>query len=539
MNVFRILVKNSRNYTILDQDGAVVETTYDAHRIPFCLSGDSVIYDYKNEVYTVVKRAKYPLLAGRLELASKTKYGMTARGYPMYLFLPFRKEFPPFIVGCSEKDTSKNRLALIEFESWTSDLPRGVIKQMLGTCGDKVAERTALLWTHSPWRIPKHLRTLTPEIESLYPGLRVPSPEQTFSIDPAGCRDVDDALSIKINDDRIELWITIADVADVIQRDTALDRTAKEIAQTTYEHGRAVCPMLPVAYSEGSCSLLEGQSRKGLTLVLTIYKQYIIKKQWMRTTIINKRQYTYENFIEEAPKDGLPLDLLEKVFHILGSKTRDVHEWVEVCMLTYNIEAAKLIQGQVNGGILRKHKGKNEITWNEYEQLCPGLGRLAEAAAQYCSPKDSDTEHRGLGHVAYCHASSPIRRYADLINQRAIHAILDGMAAPSTDWQEIAWLNQRQKDCKHYERDLAFLEILLSGDKPIVDAIVINKKKVEGLIDTLSYSLWIDAWKRVVSWKTTDILEKGEHIRLQYYANPSSRFWKDRLVFRKELNPTK
>jgi hypothetical protein len=108
-----------------------------------------------------------------------------------------------------------------------------------------------------------------------------------------------------------------------------------------------------------------------------------------------------------------------------------------------------------------------------------------------------------------------------------------------TTWQEIAWLNQRQKDCKHYERDLAFLEILLSGDKPIVDAIVINKKKVEGLIDTLSYSLWIDAWKRVVSWKTTDILEKGEHIRLQYYANPSSRFWKDRLVFRKELNPTK
>lgn len=536
MNVFRILVKNSRNYTIVDQDGTVVETTHDARRIPFCLPGDSVIYDHKNEVYTLVERAKYPFLAGRLELASKTKYGMTKRGYPMYLFLPFRKEFPPFIVGCSEKDTSKNRLALIEFESWSNDLPRGVIKQMLGTCGDKVAERTALLWTHSPWRIPKHLRTMTPEIESLYPGLRIPCPEQTFSIDPAGCRDVDDALSIKIKDDRIELWITIADVADVIQRDTAIDTIAKEISQTTYENGQAVCPMLPVAYSEGSCSLLEGQPRRGITLVLTICKQYIIKKQWLRTTLVNKRQYTYENFIEEAPRDGLPLDTLEKVFRILGSKTRDVHEWVEVCMLTYNIEAAKLIQGQVSGGILRKHKGKNEEQWKEYEQLCPGLGRLAEAAAQYCSPQDSDTEHKGLGYI-YCHASSPIRRYADLINQRAIHAILDGMVTESTSWQEIAWLNQRQKDCKHYERDLAFLEILLSGDKSVVDAIVINKKKVEGLIDTLSYSLWIDAWKRVVSWKTTDELEKGEHIRLQYYANPSSRFWKDRLVFRKD--PTK
>ena len=42
-------------------------------------------------------------------------------------------------------------------------------------------------------------------------------------------------------------------------------------------------------------------------------------------------------------------------------------------------------------------------------------------------------EHQGLGLTHYLWASSPLRRYSDLVNQRQLLAVLDGVAPPYAD----------------------------------------------------------------------------------------------------------
>ena len=546
METYTVQTKNYRTFSIHSSDGTCIETLYTNQRVKYCLPGDTVVLNSKTNCYMIVSRANYPLLAGRLELASKTKYGMTKKGYPMYLFLPFRKEFPPFIVGCSEKKPTKNRLALIEFENWldTSHLPRGSIQQMIGTCGDFDAEKKALLFAHSPWKYPSKMAVIVTDPFEKYMK-REMTPPFTFSIDPPGCCDVDDVISIDIKKDSIELWISIADVASAISPSSQIDDFASMISQTTYCNGEVVRPMLPLEYSHGVCSLLQGEMRLGISLILKFLtkegtKENCVEKRWARTQILNRQQYTYDTFVENGTKDGIPVEALKECLTKLGDSSQkgdssdDVHKWVEIAMLTYNKEAASLLR-TANMGILRRHAGADQERWTAYEALKPGLGRLAEASAQYCFPADDNLQHKGLGAEAYCHASSPIRRYADLVNQRAIHAILDKkeQKAQNISWKELAHMNQRSRDIKHYERDVSFLKIIQTSFKKTgLNSLVLGKKEVEAFVNTWKYSLWIEEWSQIVSWKTTELYEIGQTLELDYFLDMENRFWKDRIVFR-------
>ena len=545
---FTVQTKNYKIFSIHSSNGTCIETITN-ERVKYCLPGDTVVLNSQTNCYMIVSRAKYPLLAGYLELTSKTKYGMTKKGHPMYLFLPFRKEFPPFIVGCSEKKPTKNRLALVEFENWlpSSHLPRGSLQQMIGTCGDFDAEKKALLLTHSPWKYPSKMAIIvTDPFEKYMKGEM--TPPFTFSIDPPGCRDVDDVISIFVKENCTELWISIADVASVIPYGSALDEYAFKISQTTYSNGEVMRPMLPLEYSHDICSLLQCQVRPGISLILSFYQDHM-EKRWARTNILNMRQYTYDNFLEKGTLDGIPIDLLKECLAKLekGNLSEDIHKWVEIAMLTYNKEAAALLRtAQI--GVLRSHSGADDERWTAYEALKPGLGRLAEASAQYCFPADDVVIHKGLGADVYCHASSPIRRYADLVNQRAIHAILDKKEKKiqKISWKDLYHMNQRQKDTKRYERDMAFLEIIEKSQKeqqkqqkqhqkPVLTALILGKRDVYTCINTWKYSLWIDEWNQIVSWKTTDVYEVGQTLELSYFLDMDNRFWKDRIVFRANL----
>jgi len=470
------------------------------------LPGDIVTFDGK---CNLINRKKH-LLVGTLELNSKTKYGITSKGYPIYLFVPFDRSYPSFIVGSSHTDCSKPYIGLVEFMSWTDKLPRGNLIRLLGPCDNKDVQEMALLLTYHPYKMSK---TMEIELEKTDFIKRMRVPEMTFNIDPEGCMDIDDVISLTDS----EIWITIADVDERVSEGSEVDIYASLQGQTVYRNGQAIQPMLPYELSENRCSLQPGVLRPGVSLVVgyTYEQPHRIKSlEWRLSLVLNKKAYTYDNFIKNAASDGIQLDVMRDLAEeILGEKTDDPHKWIEAFMLKYNIEAAAILKKE-GEGILRKHLGKDTAKWEMYTKWNKDLAGLASHAALYCSVDDPEPKHIGLGTI-YCHASSPIRRYSDLVNQRVLKSVL-GNIQVKVNCDTIDWLNKRQKDCKRYERDLFFLENLGGGR---LNGIILSEKKV-----------WIESWKRIVSWKSGQV--PGTSVVLEYYVNPNIRHWKERIVFR-------
>ncbi|MHB8530760.1 MAG: ribonuclease R [Caulobacteraceae bacterium] len=90
------------------------------------------------------------------------------------------------------------------------------------------------------------------------------------TIDPPDARDHDDAVFAEPDADRGNaggwiVWVAIADVAHYVHPGSALDKEAREKANSVYFPDR-VEPMLPERLSAGLCSLVEGEARACLAV---------------------------------------------------------------------------------------------------------------------------------------------------------------------------------------------------------------------------------------------------------------------------------
>ena len=91
----------------------------------------------------------------------------------------------------------------------------------------------------------------------------------TFTIDPDGAKDFDDAISIRREGDGLRVWVHIADVARYVAAGSALDRDAAERALSVYVPG-LVEPMLPERLSNGLCSLVPFRERNCVTVEIPL-----------------------------------------------------------------------------------------------------------------------------------------------------------------------------------------------------------------------------------------------------------------------------
>lgn len=437
------------------------------------------------------------MIPGILRINSRITYGRTSRNVPLYLFNPLNKELSPCIVGCSLKETTSNVLALINVERWEpSNLTRGNLIRVLGPCGNITAEEDALLFQYggNSW---KNTSVNTPTFKT-----HTQINGYTFNVDPAGCTDIDDVVTI--GDDGY-MYITIADVASWMTVNPDIFQKASTIGQTLYKRGKVVEPLLPI---QEQCSLLPGKERHGIALKFKWTGTSIEEYSFEKVTLTNNETFTYDTI-----KESKHAPLLQSIAsHLRGSQVTDPHEWIEELMILYNDKVAEILTREKNG-LLRSQYAPDIEKYKYYYSLGSGLDFLSNKSAFY-SHASEPVYHWGLSKLTYCHATSPIRRFADIVNQM----VLSKYEIPT---YTINVLNQRCIAAKKYERDMFFLGQILSSEIRTVKGITLNDHRV-----------WVNDWKRIITCLNTD--EPGTHGTLHYSLDMNQTTWKKKMVFRFE-----
>ena len=471
------------------------------------LPGDLVLVA-EGRVSKIVERAPHQHIVGTLELAAKVRYGITTHGYPIYMFTPFAESYPAFFVGCSQKDVSRNVLAMIDFGHWDDGTcPRGNLARIIGPAGDVTAEGEALALHASPVRWKK----LEPLVEP--PPLEARATGITFHVDPPGCKDIDDAITLNpLPGQNIGVRIHIADVSSWLVANPWLAEKAALISQTLYRDGVALKPMFPAELSEDAFSLVPGKERRTWTLsfIWNTVLKVASSMEWSHEMICVKQSFTYHS----VTKSMLARELEEICSGLAGRPVTDPHEWIEQLMIFYNCEAARLLS-RCGTGVLRRHSGPDEERFTAYAKMGLPAKRLAMSAGEYCGSAEANVRHWGLDREAYCHASSPIRRWSDCINQLAIRRSVLGEESMAPAPGVIELLNVRSKAIKAYERDLTFMRAVLEGGKE-VDGFVAEPGRV-----------WVPSWGRIVKAVTEGL---NGAVKIKFFCDATKRNWKRRMV---------
>ncbi|KAF6762266.1 SSD1 protein [Ephemerocybe angulata] len=213
------------------------------------------------------------------------------------------EQAPPDFVQNSEAYADKLFVACIKRHPISSLHPFGTLVEELGPIGDIEVETSALLkdcnfpteeFTDNvlkclppvPWTIPEHELKTRKDMRE----------DRVFTIDPETAKDLDDALSVKTNEDgTYEIGVHIADVAFFVKPNTALDRDARKRATSVYLIQRCV-PMLPPTLSEQLCSLVPGEDRLAVSVIFTFNREGKVLNKWFGKSIIRSAaKLSYQN----------------------------------------------------------------------------------------------------------------------------------------------------------------------------------------------------------------------------------------------------
>jgi exoribonuclease R len=465
-------------------------------------------------------------IVGIIDFLNRIRIGMTARGVPLYNFHPYDPAYPTMVVA-SKLKPDQNMVAIASLEHWNDKHPRAGIQHIFGPVGNQSAEKAALRMGIST---PKSVRESEDEDNIIANHIRHHSNQQweiVFNIDPPGCEDVDDVMGWRRTARGTEFFIGIVDIAAWVPEDSWLDQEAKQAAQTLYIDGKAVEPMFPPYLSTQKASLrADGTKRPIIALKYLIEGDKVIETEWQLLNVAVTNAYTYESVLTNP----VVSEVLPALLSIITEQPQstDPHVWVEQAMILYNARVAKVLKARQRG-ILRRHAG----TPNEAYKLLADKTNLRELAflganaGQYVPASTDDTNHAGLNLATYCHATSPLRRYADVVNHRWLKHLVFGFQEPQVTIM-AEHLNHRAHVMKQFERLIWFLQHLnMDGSITTTEGIVITYD-----IEAKRAKIYVPSWKRTIraTHTTTKVYEPGQTVSIRAFSNLKATSIQQRVV---------
>ena len=170
-------------------------------------------------------------------------------------------------------DAKPGDKVLAEITSYPKEgMVGGKIVEVLGESGDFYTEELAIIRSYGLIEeFPKEVEACAEEVARQ--PIKLGSRRDlrgilTVTIDGEDTRDIDDAVSLQRDGDKLILGVHIADVSHYVKLNSPLDREAYARGTSVY-FPDMVLPMLPKALSNGACSLNEGEDRYAMSCFMT------------------------------------------------------------------------------------------------------------------------------------------------------------------------------------------------------------------------------------------------------------------------------
>jgi len=291
-----------------------------------------------------------------------------------------------------------------------------------------------------------------------------------ITIDGQSTLDYDDALSIERAGSNFRLGVHIADVGNYIQRDSDIDREALNRGSSIYMPDLKI-PMIPAPLAEDLCSLKEGMLRPAISLMVMLTPQAELRGFEIFPSLIRvRRQLTYfeANLIAETDEEIKTLYHLAQSFQhfrldhgAVQITLPEINVWlseegepvvsrtnrespgrmlVSEIMILANWLKARFLADQGLPAIFRSQPRPKERLYRRNEGSIFQNWMQRKLLSRFVLSTTPDL-HSGLGLDAYITATSPIRKYFDLLTQRQLRAAL-GLEKPYTE-QDVSNIIQR------------------------------------------------------------------------------------------------
>ncbi|MGB7564105.1 MAG: RNB domain-containing ribonuclease [Prochlorococcaceae cyanobacterium] len=280
---------------------------------------------------------------------------------------------------------------------------------------------------------------------------------RTFTIDDPLTREIDDGLALeRLGNGRRRLWVHIADPARLVTPGSPLDLEARRRATSLYLAEGSV-PMFPLELAAGPFSLRQGERCAAWSYGIDLDDDgsvagYELRRSWVRPTY----RLSYEDgdeLIDLAPPEDPDLAEIHTMLEnrrcwrlrhgallLDQSEGRISREGAEPVLEVVEPSPARLLVAEamiLAGAVVADYGSREGLALPYRSQPVSPLPTAAELERLESPPVrhallrrglsrgltgTQPASHFSLGLAAYVQATSPIRRYSDLIVQRQLIA---------------------------------------------------------------------------------------------------------------------
>ncbi|MDB9534377.1 ribonuclease R [Dolichospermum planctonicum CS-1226] len=288
---------------------------------------------------------------------------------------------------------------------------------------------------------------------------------KVYTIDDESTTEIDDGLSWEVlPDGRERLWVHIADPTRLLMPDDELDLEARKRGSTVYLP-TGMIPMFPEVLATGPMSLVQGKVCCALSFGVILDQVGSVEDYCIHTGLIKPTyRLTYEDVdemlqlgVQAEPEieaianwakirknwrygqGAISINMPEAMIKV---KDDDINIDILDDSLSRQLVAEMMIlAGEVAARYGQTHniplpfRGQPQPELPPEEELLQlPAGFVRSCAMRRCMPKSemsiTPVRHAGLGLDTYTQATSPIRRYSDLLTHFQLKAHLRGEGLP-------------------------------------------------------------------------------------------------------------